>query len=69
MDEAAVPAGPTGRNVLVQRSESVENGDPLSCSSARRGRRAKRGAPVRSAETSRSLFSADSEPWTRTFRP
>eukprot|EP00969_Alexandrium_andersonii_P069724 3077213-Alexandrium_andersonii.AAC.1 len=29
MDEAAVPAGPTGRNVLVQGLESTENGDPF----------------------------------------
>eukprot|EP00969_Alexandrium_andersonii_P161142 7121324-Alexandrium_andersonii.AAC.1 len=28
MDEAAVPAGPIGRNVRVQGLESAENGDP-----------------------------------------
>eukprot|EP00969_Alexandrium_andersonii_P196652 8688475-Alexandrium_andersonii.AAC.1 len=36
MDEAAVPEGPTGRNVLVQGLETAENGDPSSCSSGRR---------------------------------
>eukprot|EP00969_Alexandrium_andersonii_P252012 11138664-Alexandrium_andersonii.AAC.1 len=45
MDEAAVPAGPAGRNVLVHCSESAENGDPLSCSSVRQARRPRRVAP------------------------
>eukprot|EP00969_Alexandrium_andersonii_P219380 9689112-Alexandrium_andersonii.AAC.1 len=33
-----------GRSVLVQGLESAENRDPFSCSSGRRGRRAKRSA-------------------------
>eukprot|EP00969_Alexandrium_andersonii_P199483 8810231-Alexandrium_andersonii.AAC.1 len=35
MDEAAFPAGPTGRRVLVQGLDSAENGDVFSCSSWR----------------------------------
>eukprot|EP00969_Alexandrium_andersonii_P143376 6338311-Alexandrium_andersonii.AAC.1 len=45
MHEAAVPAGPTGRNMLVEGLESTDNGDSFSCCSRHRGRRAKRGAP------------------------
>eukprot|EP00969_Alexandrium_andersonii_P260866 11533241-Alexandrium_andersonii.AAC.1 len=71
MDEAAVPAGPAGRNVLVHGLESAENGDPFSCSSRRRGLRAKRGALGAQRRYFRvgPRFSADSKPRTRAFRP
>eukprot|EP00969_Alexandrium_andersonii_P353483 15440027-Alexandrium_andersonii.AAC.1 len=44
MDEAAAPAGPTGRNVLVQGSQAAENGDP-EVSALRAGGAALRAAP------------------------
>ena len=69
MDEAAVPAGPTGRNVLAQGSESAENGDP-EVSALRAGGAALRAAPpAPRAATEGSPFSAVSKPWTRTIRP
>eukprot|EP00969_Alexandrium_andersonii_P279997 12377507-Alexandrium_andersonii.AAC.1 len=45
MEEAAASAGPQERNVLVRRWKSAEVGEQCNCSSGRRGRRAKRGAP------------------------
>eukprot|EP00969_Alexandrium_andersonii_P345768 15283447-Alexandrium_andersonii.AAC.1 len=45
MDEAAVAAGPIGRNVLVQGLEFAEDGDSFSCSSEHRGRRPRRATP------------------------
>eukprot|EP00969_Alexandrium_andersonii_P300569 13288585-Alexandrium_andersonii.AAC.1 len=49
MEEAAGPSRPTGRNALALRLESAKVGDPFSCSSGRRGLRAKHGAPARAA--------------------
>eukprot|EP00969_Alexandrium_andersonii_P105749 4664475-Alexandrium_andersonii.AAC.1 len=69
MDEAAVPADPTGRNFLIPGLESAEPGDPFSCSSRRRGRRAKRGTPGAQRRNLGPPFSADSKPSTRMFRP
>eukprot|EP00969_Alexandrium_andersonii_P345832 15286496-Alexandrium_andersonii.AAC.1 len=60
MDEAAVPAGLTGRHVLVQGLESAENRAALGTGSAARSARPR--AP--SAETSGSPFAAASKPWT-----
>eukprot|EP00969_Alexandrium_andersonii_P344023 15205576-Alexandrium_andersonii.AAC.1 len=45
MDEAAVPTGPTRRNVLVKGLASAENRYPSVAALGAAERRAKRGAP------------------------
>eukprot|EP00969_Alexandrium_andersonii_P307106 13575766-Alexandrium_andersonii.AAC.1 len=56
MGEAAALNRPAGRNALILRSKLAEIGDPFSCSSGRRGRRAKHGA---SGARCRNLGDAD----------
>eukprot|EP00969_Alexandrium_andersonii_P231296 10215147-Alexandrium_andersonii.AAC.1 len=45
MDEAAIPGGPAGRNILAQLLESADGGGPLGFGAACPGRHASRGPP------------------------